>query len=103
MGFIEFDCSFHLLYVLVNPIATYCCYEGNRNILSLNISCTLTIIISIYLYHYDKKSATNESLIYKINESTTKENVETKENQIIVTKVKEKLDVSDSIDQIIDK
>ena len=61
MGFIEFDCSFHLLYVLVNPIATYCCYEGNRNILSLNISCTLTIIISIYLYHYDKKSANEPS------------------------------------------
>ena len=100
MGFIEFDCSFHLLYVLVNIVATYCCNKGNRNILSLNISCTLTIIISIYLYHYDKKSA-NESLLYKIKESTTKENVETNENQIIVTKVKEKQDLTYGFDEII--
>ena len=78
---IDFDCSLKLFFLPLNGFAIFILKNGNRDIYSLGLSILVVIIISKYLYEYDKKKISEEK----------EESLETllpfQENKIIVKKV----------------
>ena len=52
---IDFDCSLKLFFLPLNGFAIFILKNGNRDIYSLGLSILVVIIISKYLYEYDKK------------------------------------------------
>ena len=62
MFFIEFDCSLKIFYILGNGMFYFLSYYGRRDLYSLMFSMILTIIISLFLIYYNKKSNVSESI-----------------------------------------
>ncbi len=52
---IDFDCSLKLFFLPLNGFAIFILKTGNRDIYSLGLSILVVIIMSKYLYEYDKK------------------------------------------------
>ena len=78
---IDFDCRLKLFFLPLNGFTIFILNNGNRDIYSLGFSILVVIIISKYLYEYDKKKISEEK----------EESLETllpfQENKIVVKKV----------------
>ena len=78
---IDINISLKLFFLPLNGFAIFILKNGNRDIYSLGLSILVVIIISKYLYEYDKKKISEEK----------EESLETllpfQENKIIVKKV----------------
>ena len=77
---IDFDCSLKLFFLPLNGFAIFILKTGNRDIYSLGLSILVVIIMSKYLYEYDKK-------ISEEKEEPLETLLPFQENKIVVKKV----------------